>query len=177
MQRMKKIIKYSLLTIFIISLVYYFLPEDKLVPGQKIDRIIVNKGDREMIVYFHKEEIARYAVSLGSKKWPFPEWGPILTHDEGPKNAHGDAKTPEGEYSLTPNPGEKYQPALTLNYEKKYPKKGCCILIHGPNSKNKWAGKFMRWVDWTDGCIALTETEMKEIYEAVTPNCFIEINP
>ena len=41
---------------------------------------------------------------------------------------------------------------------------------------NKFAGKFMRWVDWTDGCIALTESEMKEIYNAVKPNCYIQIN-
>jgi len=173
--QMKKMIRLSLLLVLISGIIYYVWPQEQLVKNQRIDKIVVNKTDRQMIVYYKNEEIARYTVSLGSKKWPSPKWGPFLNHDDGPKNRFGDAKTPEGEYRLSPSHG-KYQPALKLNYEDIYPGQGGGILIHGPNQMNKFAGKFMRWVDWTDGCIALTESEMKEIYNAVKPNCYIQIN-
>ena len=172
---MKKIIRYTLLFTIILGIVYYVWPENKLEQNQRIDKIVVNKYDREMIVYNRNQEIARYTVSLGSIKWPSEKWGPILNHDGGPKQKMGDAKTPEGIYRLSPNPG-KYQPALRINFEDIHPRSGGAILIHGPSPTNKWAGKFLRWIDWTDGCIALTETEMKEIYETVIKNCTIEIN-
>lgn len=172
---MKKIIKYTLVFTIILGIIYYVWPENKLEHNQRIDKIVVNKHDREMIVYNRSQETARYTVSLGSIKWPSEKWGPILSHDGGPKKKSGDTKTPEGIYTLSPNHG-KYQPALRINFEDIHPHSGGAILIHGPNPTNKWAGKFLRWIDWTDGCIALTETEMKEIYNAVIKNCPIEIN-
>lgn len=172
---MKKIIKYTLVFTIILGIVYYVWPENKLEQNQRIDKIVVNKHDREMIVYNRNQEIARYTVSLGSIKWPSEKWGPILSHNDGPKLKSGDAKTPEGIYKLSPNFG-KYQPALRINFEDIHLRSGGAILIHGPSPTNKWAGKFLRWIDWTDGCIALTETEIKEIYNAVIKNCPIEIN-
>ena len=78
---MKKIIRYSLISTIILGIVYYVWPENKLEQNQRIDKIVVNKHDREMIVYNRNQEIARYTVSLGSIKWPSEKWGPILSHD------------------------------------------------------------------------------------------------
>ena len=80
---MKKIIRYSLISTIILGIVYYVWPENKLEQNRRIDKIVVNKHDREMIVYNRNQEIARYTVSLGSIKWPSEKWGPILSHFAG----------------------------------------------------------------------------------------------
>jgi lipoprotein-anchoring transpeptidase ErfK/SrfK len=49
------------------------------------------------------------------------------------------------------------------------------IEIHGMKPKYAWIGKFQRFYDWTDGCIALTNPEIEELYSAVVPTTRIEI--
>ena len=68
--QMKKMIRLSLLLVLISGIIYYVWPQEQLVKNQRLDKIVVNKTDRQMIVYYKNEEIARYTVSLGSKKWP-----------------------------------------------------------------------------------------------------------
>ena len=52
----------------------------------------------------------------------------------------------------------------------------CCLVrIHG--QEYGWFGKFLRWLDWTEGCIALTNDEIDEVYKAIENGTKIEINP
>ena len=64
-------------------MVYYFYPEEKLIEGQKADRIVVNKAHHELLLFSKKEIIASYAVSLGR-------------NGLGKKTKSGDWLTPEG---------------------------------------------------------------------------------
>lgn len=55
--------------------------------------------------------------------------------------------------------------------------KCCDVLIHGQGEKWGWAKKFHRWIDLTDGCIALTNDEVEEIFNVIRNGTIIEINP
>ncbi|KPJ65286.1 MAG: hypothetical protein AMJ89_05265 [candidate division Zixibacteria bacterium SM23_73] len=90
----------------------------------------------------------------------------------------GDGATPEGKYqvSAVKSHGSKYYKALLINYPNQMDKKrfeenkrkgiispnahiGGFIEIHGEGGKNK---------DWTDGCVALTNSEMDHIMQYAT---------
>ena len=172
---MKKIIRYSLLGLLMALTIYYFWPENQLTPGQKIDKLVVNKEQHTMDVYFKEELIASYNISLGSYKWPHAKYGPFFSHPIGKKTLEGDRKTPEGTYVARWYSQGKYKPSLLLNYGCSNCDEGGNILLHGP--KVPLIGKVQRWVDWTEGCIALTQTEIEEIYNAVDYKCKIIINP
>ena len=51
------------------------------------------------------------------------------------------------------------------------------MKIHGLLNGLGFIGKFHRWFDWTSGCIAVTDEEIDELYNAVKINTQIEINP
>jgi murein L,D-transpeptidase YafK len=172
---MKKVIRYILLGLLIALPIYYFWPENQLTPGQKIDRMVINKEQRTLEVFFKGELLASYNISLGSNKWPHSKFGPVFSHPVGKKTIKGDMKTPEGFYIANKYSKGNYKPSLKINYGCDTCKKGGNILLHGP--KVPWIGKFQRWADWTDGCIALTQTEIEEIYAALGNSCPIEINP
>ena len=140
--------------------IYYFYPEEKLTEGQKADKIVINKANHELLLFDKEKLIATYKVSLGR-------------NGLGKKTKSGDWLTPEGSFK-----GKKRLPSQT-----KYHKAiaigewgDCCaVLIHG--LEYSWIGKFHRWLDWTKGCIELTNDEIDEIYKAVNDGVIIEINP
>jgi murein L,D-transpeptidase YafK len=178
----KRIIKIVLFIVVILTFVlYYFWPEGKLTKDQKFNKIIVYKSRREMMLYYNDALIASYNISLGGKKWPHPKFGPIFTHQLGKKTQLGDCKTPEGLYEVKKYGLGKYNPSLYIHYPNQQDKKnhftGNSILIHGLNPSFGWLGKFHRWVDWTDGCIAVTDIEMEEINRSIVSPCTILINP
>ncbi len=84
------------------------------------------------------------------------------------KKKCGDHLTPEGQFQIKKRTWSAYHKAIDVGY-------GCDVLIHG--QKYGWVGKFHRWKDWTLGCIALTNLEIDEIYDAVDNGCTIEIMP
>ncbi|MEM6736901.1 MAG: L,D-transpeptidase family protein [Bacteroidota bacterium] len=57
------------------------------------------------------------------------------------------------------------------------PNSGGDIKIHGLKNGRGWIGKFHRLMDWTDGCIAVTNSEIKELYDAVLIGIPIQIDP
>ena len=105
---------------------------------------------------------------------------------KGKKEIQGDMKTPEGNYRIidrNPNSSVCY-----LNLGISYPKgsdiknarenskpPGGDIEIHGLPNGYGFIGKFHRWKDWTWGCIAVTNREMKELYDNVPIVTEIEI--
>ncbi|MFM7663688.1 MAG: L,D-transpeptidase, partial [Bacteroidota bacterium] len=66
----KKNILYIFLGLMALLALYYFWPESQLTPGQKIDKMVVNKEQRTLEVFFKGELLATYSISLGSNKWP-----------------------------------------------------------------------------------------------------------
>jgi murein L,D-transpeptidase YafK len=152
---MKKIIRYSLLALLIALPLYYFWPENQLKPGQKIDKILVKKEQHILEVFYKGELLASYPVSLSKKGL-------------AKRRKCGDNLTPEGQFRITKRTWSAFHKGIDVGY-------GCDVLIHG--QKYGWVGKFHRWNDWTLGCIALTNIEIDEIYNAVDNGCPIEIMP
>src|SRR5262249_23683024 len=116
----------------------------------------------------------KYKVALG-------------TQSIGPKTRQGDHKTPEGAYIIDRrNPHSQFYRALHISYpnaadRERARKSGVAaggdIMIHGlPNGYGR-LGSAHRLKDWTDGCIAVTNQEMDEIWRLVPDGTKIEILP
>lgn len=154
--------------------IYYFYPEDKLPSNIQIDKIIVYKSKRQLLVYSDEKLLKTYTISLGKQP-------------NGAKEFEGDKKTPEGLYSINDknkysgyhkNLGISYPNKLDIENAKKLGKPtGGDIKIHGLRNQTGFISKFHRWFDWTLGCIAVTDEEIDELYNAVKIGTPIEIKP
>ncbi len=167
----KKTLKWIVISLFLTGLIYYVYPEKPLEEHAKISSIVINKSERQMMVYDGDKLLKTYEVSLGKS--------PV-----GDKQLEGDNKTPEGKYKLQLKLGlgiSKYHRSLKVSYptdeEKKMGKKGDDICIHGLDPRFSLIGKFHRWYDWTAGCIAVTDHEIDQIYKAAKVGIPITINP
>ena len=107
--------------------------------------------------------------------------------DAAAKEREGDQRTPEGEYVVDE---KKDVTCCFLALHLSYPNAsdieharmlgvdpGGAIEIHGLPKKRAWLGRFHRIVDWTSGCIALTNSEMLELWPFVAVNTPVEIDP
>lgn len=172
--KIKKITRWTFILTLIALIVYYFYPEQKLPSNIKIDSLIVYKSKRELIVYSNGQVIKIYKISLGKN--------PV-----GDKEFEGDKKTPEGIYFINAkNPNSGYHKNLGISYPNKEDIEtskengkltGGDIKIHGLKNGLGFISKFQRWYDWTSGCIALTNQEVDELYNAVGIGTKIEIKP
>ena len=105
----------------------------------------------------------------------------------GPKQQQGDHKTPEGIYAVQVKiPNSRFHRALLISYpnaadreraRKMGVKPGGAVEIHGLGDKYGYIGAAHRAMDWTDGCIAVTNEEIDEIYPLVSVGTTIEIRP
>jgi murein L,D-transpeptidase YafK len=141
---------------------------------QKADAVVVAKSERTLTLMAHGKAIRTYKVALGGV--------PV-----GPKQQQGDHKTPEGNYVLDRrNPKSKFYKSIHISYpnekdhrnaEKMGVSPGGDIMIHGLQNGFGYVGAAHRAVDWTDGCIAVTDSEMDEIWKMVPDGTPIEIRP
>lgn len=141
-------------------------------PATQADRILVSKSARTMTLYAKGQELRVYHVALGS--------GP-----GGPKHAQGDHETPEGQYTISGrNPHSSYHLSLHISYpnaqDRAHARKygvppGADVMIHGLPPRMSWIGEGHRLKNWTDGCIAVTDAEMDEIWKLVPVGTPIEI--
>jgi len=167
---MKSIRKLLIFLLPIFTLVgYYFWPAQKLPKGLGADKLVVNKSERELQFWANNELIKTYKVSLGG-------------NPAGHKQQQGDSRTPEGQYFINgKNPNSRFHLNLGISYPNSEDKRnssnpGGDIKLHGLKNGNGWIGKFQRYIDWTDGCIAVTDSEIEELYEAVPIGTPIQIN-
>ena len=142
-------------------------------PGAVADRIVVEKAARRMHLQRAGATLKTYRISLGRN--------PV-----GHKQQEGDSRTPEGRYVVdTRNPQSRFHLSLRISYPNAEDRRratargvspGGDIFIHGlPNglaSAALFAGR-----DWTDGCIAVTNAEIREIWAMVKDGTPIEIRP
>lgn len=140
--------------------------------GVKADNVIVDKSDRTLILYQADKEIARYTnIRFGNAP-------------DGHKRFEGDERTPEGRYTIDGrNPGSSYHLSLRISYpnaadrayaDAKGKSPGGDIFIHGqPNGRD--GGPIQS--DWTDGCIALSNAEIQQIWDVVPDGAAITIQP
>jgi murein L,D-transpeptidase YafK len=139
-----------------------------------VDRVVVYKHERKLVLLSQGKELRSYKVALGSE--------PL-----GPKTRQGDHRTPEGLYTLdSRNPNSHFYKAFHISYpsskdvavaKKSSVSPGGDIMLHGLPKSYAWVGKAHVLHDWTDGCIAVTDEEMDEIRKLVRIGTPIEIKP
>ena len=170
----RKKIWLSIFFIFLVMTVYYFYPENKLPTDIQINKLIVYKSNGELLAYSNGKLVKTYKISIGRQ--PF-----------GKKEFKGDEKTPEGIYQINnKNAKSDYHKNLGISYPNKADIKnakrlgkqtGGDIKIHGIKNKMGFIGKFHRWFNWTQGCIAVTDEEIDELYNSVKIGTKIDIKP
>jgi murein L,D-transpeptidase YafK len=140
----------------------------------KVDRIVIEKSKRTLTLMAGPKILMTYKVALGGQ--------PV-----GAKDRQGDHKTPEGIYSVdSKNPNSQFYKALHISYpnpaDRANARKlglspGGDVEIHGLGSKWGWIGAKHRLTDWTDGCVAVTNEEIEEIYPLIKVGTTVEIRP
>lgn len=143
-------------------------------PTPKIDKILILKKDRKLLLLSGDKEVRSYKIALGGN--------PV-----GPKTYKGDNRTPEGFYTIDGrNAASSYHRSLHVSYPnaddraraKKLGKNpGGDIFIHGLPNGQGWIGKAHVLHDWTLGCIAVTDDEIEEIWKLVPNGTVVEIRP
>lgn len=139
-----------------------------------VDRILIEKKERRLMLLSKDEVLKTYRIALGGN--------PV-----GPKERAGDNKTPEGIYIIDArNKNSRYHLSLHLSYPNERDKRrarelgvspGGGIMIHGIKNGFEWVGKAHTEVDWTKGCIAVTDEEIEEIARVAPNGTIVEIRP
>ncbi|RYG10111.1 MAG: hypothetical protein EOO07_22715 [Chitinophagaceae bacterium] len=165
---------YLILVIFTCAVIYNLWPEKKLAADAKIDYLLVEKSRQTMKAYTGNKLIKTYRISVGKNA-------------VGHKVYEGDQKTPEGIYTINDrNPNSGYHKNLGVSYPNNIDREkakqlgkspGGDIKIHGLRNGLGFIKKLHRAFNWTNGCIALTDNEVDELYTAVVTNAKIEIRP
>jgi murein L,D-transpeptidase YafK len=143
-------------------------------PQQQTTRVLVLKKERMMELFSGDTVIKTYMVALGR--------GGLA-----PKQRQGDHLTPEGLYQIDRrNKGSRFYRALHVSYpngvDRERARKlgvdpGGDIMIHGITNGLGWLGSTQTLIDWTNGCIAVTDSEMDEVWLLVPDGIPIEIRP
>jgi len=138
------------------------------------DRVVVRKAERLLLLERDGRILREYPVSLGQN--------PV-----GHKQRRGDKRTPEGSYVVTERRSEsKFYKALLISYpnrndiktalEKGYDPGGL-IMIHGMPEAARGDEEDYIQRDWTDGCIAVTNEAIDQIWSLVREGTPIDILP
>jgi murein L,D-transpeptidase YafK len=139
-----------------------------------VDKVLVHKAERKLELLQRGTVVRTYKVALGLN--------PI-----GTKERSGDFRTPEGAYRLVRrNPRSDYFLSMQVSYpndvDLKHARRnhwdtGGSIMIHGLPNQLKHDPSYYESRDWTDGCIAVSNSDMLEIWLLVPDNAPIEILP
>jgi len=138
------------------------------------DRILIEKKERLLTLFSRGKALKTYKIALGG-------------NPNGPKERQGDNKTPEGTYVIdSRNKDSRYHLSLHISYPNEKDKKrakqlgvspGGDIMIHGIKNGFAWVGDLHTGVDWTKGCIAVTDEEIEEIDKLAPNGTIVEIRP
>ena len=157
-------------------------PAEPLPPGQRIDRLVVEKGNHRLLAYRNGALVREYPVGIGS--------GGL-----GPKRWEGDLHTPEGRYTIDRRHRSRaYLRFLHVSYPNREDRAryrqlradgvvpegagiGSAIGIHGqPQGLGRGLAGALG-LNWTAGCIAVRDAAILDLYRAVVPDARLEITP
>lgn len=140
----------------------------------KADSVLVIKSESKLYLYKSGEVTAKYHVSFGA-------------NSTGHKQQEGDKRTPEGKYILDyKNANSNFYKSIHISYpnaqdriraKKKGVRPGGAIMIHGQKNGFGWMYFISRYFNWTDGCIAVSNRAMDEIWDSVDAGTPIVIRP
>jgi murein L,D-transpeptidase YafK len=138
------------------------------------DSIVVEKSKRMLTLFLEGTAVRSYRVALGKQ--------PV-----GDKIKIGDNRTPEGMFYIDfKKPESRYYKSLHISYpdaahkaraNKRGVRAGGDIMIHGLPTEYAKMGKNHAQFDWTEGCIAVTNAEIDEIWRAIPMGAVIQIKP
>ena len=138
------------------------------------DSLVLEKSRRQLVVYYRGSAVRTYFVALGRN--------PV-----GDKQRIGDNRTPEGLFFIQGrNPNSRYHLSLRISYPDATHRAraarlgvepGGDIMIHGLPDEEAALGPAHRDFDWTNGCIAVTNQEIEELYRVIRDGTPIQIKP
>lgn len=138
------------------------------------DRVVVRKAERQLLLMRGERVLRTFDVALG------------LT-PTGHKQREGDFRTPEGNYRLAGrNPNSDFFLALQVNYpgpddlrraSQEGVSPGGQIMIHGQPNRPSKPLEYYQTRDWTNGCIAVSNADMVDIWLMTPDNTPIQILP
>ena len=142
--------------------------------AEAVDKVLVLKSERKLHLLSRGEIVRSYRVSLGKQP-------------NGPKRFEGDKRTPEGFYWINWRKiSEKYNLSMHISYpnerDRQYAAQqgrpaGDMIMIHGTPRDEEYPEWFFHTLDWTEGCIAMKNDDMREVWNLVRDGTLIEIRP
>jgi lipoprotein-anchoring transpeptidase ErfK/SrfK len=144
-------------------------------PGAfRADSVVVVKSDRRLTLYYRGVPVKRYRVALGRN--------PV-----GDKVSIGDYRTPEGVFTIIGRNSEsRFHKSFAISYpdaahwaraDSLGVSPGGNIMIHGLPAHQAKLGAAHVLYDWTEGCIALTNTEIDEMWRALVDGAHVQIKP
>jgi len=138
------------------------------------DRVVVRKSERTLYLMRGDAVLRSFRVALGLEP-------------EGHKSREGDFRTPEGRYALIErNADSDFFLSIRISYpndtDKRHARRkgyapGGAIMIHGQPNNPTRSVEYYRRTDWTNGCIAVSNADMVDIWLMTTRNTPIEIMP
>ncbi len=138
------------------------------------DELVVNKTERKLHLLREGRILRSYDIALGQRP-------------EGHKQREGDSRTPEGRYRIDwRKPDSEFFLALHISYPNDQDLRnarrrgldpGGQIMIHGLPNAPKYPRRQYLWSDWTDGCIAVSNAAMIDLWVSVPDDTPITILP
>ncbi|MEX6501230.1 L,D-transpeptidase family protein [Pseudomonas zhanjiangensis] len=163
----------ALLCLLSISLAALANTSDRL-ESPSIDKVLVVKSERKLHLISRGQALKSYRISLGKQA-------------SGAKQREGDRRTPEGLYWIDwRKTSDKYQLSMHISYpnardlanaREQGVRPGGMIMIHGTPLDEEYPEWFFHTLDWTEGCIAMQNSDMREVWELVKDGTLIEIRP
>ena len=138
------------------------------------EKVLVDKSERKLVLLRRGRVIKEYPIKLGLNPY-------------GHKQREGDFRTPEGTYELVArNPRSEIFLSIKISYPNREDaavaseagfSPGGLIMIHGQPNVPKRSAEHYATRDWTDGCIALSNADMVDVWMRTTVGIPIEIRP
>jgi murein L,D-transpeptidase YafK len=138
------------------------------------DRVVVEKAARKLHLMRAGKAFRSFDIALGIRP-------------DGDKLREGDFRTPEGRYLLDArNPNSEFFLSIHISYPNQQDRResrlkgvepGGAIMIHGQPNEPSRSEAYYRTQDWTNGCIAVSNSDMIDIWLMTGENTPIEIQP
>ncbi|WP_417763592.1 L,D-transpeptidase family protein [Shewanella sp.] len=142
--------------------------------SEQVDLVVIKKSKSTMQLLQHGKVLKQYRIAMGDQP-------------AGHKLKEGDQRTPEGRYVLDyKKPNSSYYRAIHISYPNDEDifraralgiNPGGQIMIHGENPHSLLPAEEAQQYNWTNGCIAVTNKQMDEIWQLVKAGTPIEIWP
>ncbi|WP_459206551.1 L,D-transpeptidase family protein [Pseudomonas sp. MLB6B] len=143
-------------------------------PAAAVDKILVIKSERRLQLLSRGEPLKTYRISLGKQP-------------KGAKLREGDKRTPEGFYWIDwRKNSSRYNLAMHVSYpnvadaaraKQEGVSPGGMIMIHGTPIDEQYPEWYFHTLDWTEGCIAMRNADMREVWSLVKDGTMVEIRP